>query len=165
MSEAMKLVVFTDGGARGNPGPAAAAFVVYEAGKEGAGGRQDKIPRRVQGKFLGVATNNVAEYSAVVEALEWIKNEMRGTENGTQSGKDETTGLEICFFLDSSLVVNQLNGRFKVKDGRLRELTVAVRQKEQALAPAKITYTYVPREQNREADAMVNEILDEQNYS
>lgn len=126
------LKINCDGGARGNPGPAAAAFVV-------TGNLQYKC-----GKYLGVATNNVAEYQAVILALEWlVKNPGRAD-----------------FFLDSNLVVNQLNGLFKVKNADLRELLLKVRELEGKIT-LPITYSYVPREQNSEADLLVNETLDQ----
>lgn len=133
----MTLAIYCDGGARGNPGPAAAAFVVYDAG----------ILREKRGKYLGEATNNVAEYSAVIEALTWLIEK-----------KERAAKME--FFLDSNLVVNQLNGKFKIKEPRLRELLVKVRALEGALYPTTPTYTYVPRSQNAQADLLVNETLD-----
>ena len=133
----MTFKIYCDGGARGNPGPAATAFVVYDD----AGNLQYKC-----GKFLGEKTNNEAEYEAVIEALSYLRS-LRGL-----SG--------VCFFLDSSLVVNQLNGVFKVKEARLRELLMKVRELESRLSPIQITYSHVPREQNAEADALVNATLD-----
>lgn len=131
------MKVFTDGGARGNPGPAAAGFLVYGD----AGDLREK-----RGKYLGTKTNNEAEYLAVIEALAYLR------------GK--TSLAKIEFFLDSNLVVNQLNGIFKVKEARLRELLLQVRALEQSLTGATITYSYIPREKNFEADRLVNESLD-----
>lgn len=133
----MKLVVHTDGGARGNPGPAAVGVVIDGVASFG--------------KRIGVATNNVAEYRAVLEALVYIRDEApkgRGVE-----------GMEVQFFLDSLLVVNQLNGLYKVKEPTLRELLMKVRELEQEVGGV-VTYTHVPREQNKEADRLVNEALD-----
>lgn len=137
----MTLKIFTDGGSRGNPGPAAAAFVVYE----GAG-----ILREKRGKFLGTATNNEAEYWGVIEALGWLKANLTNWSNLTN----------LAFFSDSQLVVNQLNGLWKIKEPRLRELLLMVREKERALAPVRITYLHIPREKNAAADRLVNETLD-----
>lgn len=125
------MKIFCDGGSRGNPGPAACAFVAHDD----AGNTRAKC-----GKYLGVATNNEAEYSAVILALEHL--------NSLNS---------IDFLLDSLLVVNQLNGLWKIKNPRLRELLMKVRELE---AGKKITYTHVPREQNSAADLLVNETLD-----
>lgn len=132
----MKLIIHTDGGARGNPGPAAVGVVVEEASSK----------RKIVefGKRIGEATNNVAEYTAVIEALRRIQNE-------------ECT--EIDFFLDSVLVVNQLNGKFKVKDTKLRDLLVNVRTLEGEVG-GEVRYHAVPREKNRRADFLVNRALD-----
>lgn len=130
-----KLLLFSDGGARNNPGPAAVGFVVKTEGgqvlKEG-------------GRFLGTATNNEAEYQALIDGLEAVR---------------EFAPDYLDCFLDSSLVVNQLNGVFKIKEVRLRELVFKVKALEQSLK--SVRYQYVPREKNKEADALVNKILDE----
>lgn len=132
-----KLFIYTDGGARGNPGPAAVGVHIFDQeGKEFA---------RI-GKQIGRATNNVAEYSAVVFALLWLK------EN------KENISLEnysINFFLDSKLVVSQLNGYYKIKDMKLRELSIEVRQLEQEIG-GNISYSFIPREKNSIADSLVN---------
>ncbi|OGG14515.1 hypothetical protein A2773_05545 [Candidatus Gottesmanbacteria bacterium RIFCSPHIGHO2_01_FULL_39_10] len=135
----MNLSIFTDGGARGNPGPAAVGVVV----KDDKGNKIKEI-----GKKIGVATNNFAEYTAVVEALESVRGE-------ALSVKVE----RINFFLDSSLVVNQLNGLFKVKNGDIRNFIVKIRELEQE-AGGNISYSYIPREKNWEADKLVNQALD-----
>jgi len=127
------IKVFTDGGSRGNPGPAACGYVVYDE----AGNIRQKC-----GKYLGVATNNEAEYQGVIEAL---------------CHPELVSGSQVDFFLDSLLVVNQLNGLWKVKEARLRELLYRVRELENG---RRITYSYVPREKNAEADLLVNETLD-----
>lgn len=142
----MKLIIHTDGGARGNPGPAAVGVVIEEVvgGNPSThsvrSGRATEIARRI-----GETTNNVAEYSAVIEALKEIKK---------YSGEKQ-----IQFFLDSNLVVQQLNGKFKVKDAKLRELLIAVRMLEQEVG-GEVSYDYVPREENRSADFLVNQALD-----
>lgn len=136
---AKKLLVFADGGARGNPGPAAIGFIV----KDSLGEILVK-----KGKFIGKATNNVAEYTAVIEALGWIKNNI--TINNQQ--------LTISFFLDSKLIVNQLNGLFKIKNSGLRNLIIKVRQLERE-AGGNVSYHFIPREKNKEADTLVNQSL------
>mgnify|MGYP002080789090 CR=1 FL=1 len=133
----MILTVHTDGGARGNPGPAAIGVLIEKDGTRLAG----------FGKKIGETTNNVAEYTAVVEALKYIKLQIPGVS-------------KIQFFLDSTLVVNQLMGKFKVKESHLRELLFAVRQQEQEVGAASIIYTAIPREQNATADFFVNQALD-----
>ena len=96
-SEKQALLIFTDGGARGNPGPAAIGFII----KDNYGEVLVEL-----GKFIGRATNNVAEYQAVIEALTWLKNNYQ---------RKELSNDQIDFFLDSNLVVNQLNGFYKIK--------------------------------------------------
>lgn len=136
-----EIKIFTDGGARGNPGPSAiGVYITGEGGKELA---------RI-GKTIGVGTNNVAEYNAVLEALSWI------LENkNKQSGK-----VKISFFLDSLLVYSQIVGLFKVKDSNLRGLLFDVRQKE-AQINLPILYFHVRREKNKVADSLVNYALDQ----
>ena|SRR3989344_1444228 len=149
----MKIVVYTDGGARGNPGPAAVG-VVIERTQNPEHNDQTKMEKITEfGRRIGEATNNVAEYRAVIEALHEIKNEKLKMKN------DEP--LEIQFFLDSNLVVQQLNGLFKVKDAKLRELLMQVRVLEHGCG-GEVRYAYVPREQNRRADELVNKALDGQ---
>ena len=126
------LSIFTDGGSRGNPGPAAIGFVVQD--------KQGKILFK-KGKAIGRATNNVAEYTAVIEALTWLVQQ-----------KDFD---KVDFFLDSKLAVNQLNGLYKIKDAKLRDLIIKVRILERSVS-TKINYAFVPREKNKQADQMVN---------
>lgn len=134
------LNVFTDGGARGNPGPSAiGVYIENENNKKIAG----------FGKAIGIATNNVAEYKAVVEALAWI----------IEKKKDLAENAKIYFFLDSKLVCSQIMGIFKVKNADLTNLLFDVRNLE-AQINFPIFYKYVPREQNAEADALVNAALD-----
>ena len=136
------LVIYTDGGARGNPGRAAVGIVI----KTETGEVLQEIFRTI-----GVTTNNVAEYTAVVAALEWLK-------NNKQIYKSTNMQM-IQFYLDSVLVVNQLNGKFKVKDSQLRELLLKVRMLEQEVG-GQIYYTSIPREKNWQADGLVNRALD-----
>ncbi|MBI2611569.1 ribonuclease HI family protein [Candidatus Gottesmanbacteria bacterium] len=138
----MQLLVFTDGGARGNPGPGAIGVVV----KDDKGYKIKEI-----GKRIGETTNNVAEYTAVREALKWIKSNFPIFQFSNETKKN--------FFLDSNLVVNQLNGLFKVKEAKLRELLVKIRELEQEVG-GNVSYTFIPREKNWEADRLVNRALD-----
>ena len=133
--------VFTDGGARGNPGPSAIGVYIENE-------RQNKIAGF--GKTIGIATNNVAEYKAVIEALAWI------IENKKNFSKD----AKIYFNLDSKLVCAQIIGIFKVKNADLRNLLFDVRDRE-AQIQFPIYYKNIPREQNTKADAFVNEALDQ----
>lgn len=138
----MHFVVYTDGGARGNPGPAAIGIVIEVDGE----------PLASFGRRIGEATNNVAEYRAVIEALTWLRN---------YPIIQLSNNPIIQCYLDSTLVVNQLNGRFKVKNPQLRELLTKVRIFEQEIG-GTIRYNLIPREQNRRADFLVNRALDQQ---
>lgn len=145
----MKLIIHTDGGARGNPGPAAVG-VVIEKQQETRDNKQETITLCKFGKRIGETTNNVAEYTAVIEALAYLRNNpiIQLSNNPI-----------IQFYLDSNLVVQQLSGVFKVKDSHLRKLFFDVRMLEHEVGGV-VSYTYVPREQNRRADFLVNQALD-----
>lgn len=130
--------IFCDGGARGNPGPAACAFVVYSQGK---------IIFK-EASFLGKATNNIAEYSAVISALSWIKKNL------------EIVGeAPVNFFLDSELVVRQLSKIYKVKNINLKKLFATAKNLEESLKN-KIVYNHVYRSKNKIADELLNLELD-----
>lgn len=134
------LIVHTDGGSRGNPGDAAIGIVIEEKNGE----------KKVEhGEAIGFATNNVAEYSAVVKAYELIEAEF------SRSKKVDF----IYFFLDSLLVVSQLNGVYKIKDKNLLQLLLAVKEA-QKKSSAVVSYKHVRREENKEADRLVNQALD-----
>jgi len=134
------LHVYTDGGARGNPGPAAVGIYV-----------SDKDNKKIAGfgRAIGTATNNVAEYKAVIEALDWI----------IENAKDLPKDIKIYFSMDSKLVCSQIIGLFKVKNADLRALLFEVRDREAQIS-LPIYYKHIPREQNAKADAFVNEALD-----
>ncbi len=134
----MQLKINCDGGARGNPGPAAIGFIVVDSSN-------NVIHKHHE--FIGNATNNVAEYRAVVAALTWL----------VAHPQDQAS--LIRFYLDSALVVNQLNGLFKVKQAHLRDLIVKIKLLESQIS-TPITYTSIPRSQNSLADSLVNQALD-----
>jgi ribonuclease HI len=129
-----KYEVYSDGASRGNPGPAAYGYVIYADGVEIRTGK----------KFLGTATNNIAEYTAVLEAAKDVML------------KDVA---EINFFLDSELVVKQMRGEYKVRNAGLIPLK---QELDLVLAGKKATFTHVPRNQNKLADKLANEAIDEQ---
>lgn len=129
------ITIHCDGGARGNPGPAAYGFVIKENGQ---------TVKRGQG-YIGIATNNFAEYTAVIEALQWLQSNYQGK--------------DLEFYLDSQLVASQLTGTWKIKNSTIRELIVKIRGLETVFG--QIKYNYVPREKNKEADRLVNEALDQ----
>ncbi len=130
----MKAKLHTDGGSRGNPGPAAYAFVL-EA--------EDGTVLDARGEAIGVATNNVAEYAALVAGLE------RAVEVGVSE-------LEVVS--DSELVVKQMRGEYKVKNRALQELSLEASRLARQIRD--VTYTAVRREHNELADSLVNEALD-----
>jgi ribonuclease HI len=129
--------IHTDGGARGNPGPAAVGVVIHKNG----------ILLHEFGLAIGETTNNVAEYRGVIEALKYVQGILKNNNH------------ELLFILDSMLIVNQLNGIFKIKQSHLRELSLEVKLLEQEVGGV-IRYTTVPREQNQRADYFVNWALD-----
>lgn len=132
---ARRLVVEADGGSRGNPGPAAYGALVRDA-ETGA------VLVEVA-EHIGVATNNVAEY--------------RGLLAGLTHARDLDPSAQVEARLDSRLVVEQMSGRWALKNPAMRELALAAR----AVFPSgQVTYTWVPRESNRAADRLVNEVLD-----
>ena len=130
----MKARLSTDGGARGNPGPAAYAYVL-EA--------EDGTVLAAHGEAIGVATNNVAEYRALVEGLR-------------KAAELQVDEVEVVS--DSELVVKQMRGEYKVKNEALRELSLEAARF--ARAVGKVRYTAVRREHNELADRLVNEALD-----
>ena len=130
----MKAKLFTDGGSRGNPGPAAYAFVL-EA--------EDGTVLDARGEAIGVATNNVAEYAALVAGLE----------RAVEVGVDE---LEVVS--DSELLVKQMRGEYRVKNRALQDLSLDASRLARRIQ--RVTYTAVRREHNELADSLVNEALD-----
>jgi ribonuclease HI len=139
MSNVIVYTIYTDGGSRQNPGPAAAGYTI-----EGEG-----IRRVEHGEYLGVATNNVAEYTAAILALVKLK---------TLIGAERAAAAHVRLMADSELLVRQVNGEYKVKDPDLKKLFMELYNARQDFA--KVTFTHVRREHNTDADRMVNEALD-----
>ena len=130
----MRAKLSTDGGARGNPGPAAYGYVLES---------DDGHVLDARGEAIGVATNNVAEYRALLAGLE------KAVELGVRE-------LEVVS--DSELLVKQMTGEYRVKNQALRELSLAAARLARRLD--RVTYTAVRREHNELADRLVNEALD-----
>jgi ribonuclease H / adenosylcobalamin/alpha-ribazole phosphatase len=130
----VKARLFTDGGARGNPGPAAYGYVLET---------EDGTVLAAHGEAIGIATNNVAEYSALIAGLEKAA---------------ELAVGEVEVVSDSELMVKQMRGEYKVKNAALRELSVHAAQL--ARTVGTVRYTAVRREHNELADRLVNEALD-----
>jgi probable phosphoglycerate mutase len=130
---ARTLIVYADGGSRGNPGPAAFGAVVYEA---------DKVLIEIAEK-IGVATNNVAEYRGLIAGLE--------------AAHKIDPEAQIEARLDSKLVVEQMSGNWKMRNPGMRELAL---QAKKIHSPELLKFVWVPREANSHADSLVNQALD-----
>lgn len=134
-----KIIIHTDGGARGNPGPAAVG-VVLEGGSFG---------KKEYGEYIGETTNNEAEYKAVIFALKKLKQLM---------GSEKLGEASVDFFLDSELVVKQLNREYKLKDKNIQNFFIEIHNLLIDLGSA--SFHHVPRNENTEADRIVNQVLD-----
>lgn len=134
MSNNIKM--YTDGGSRGNPGPAAIGVWIETLGKK-------------YGEYIGEATNNVAEYTALIYGLKKLKQLL---------GKDKTKRYEVECYLDSELVVKQLNHEYKLKEEYIQKNFIEIWNL--MLDFQKVTFRHIIREKNKIADALVNEALD-----
>ena len=143
--EREKLIVYTDGGARGNTGPSAIGVVIKNA--KGA-------TLKEYGEYLGETTNNEAEYRAAIFALKKIK---------SLWGKDKAKKTEVQVFSDSELLVKQLNGEYKVENPNIQKLFLELWNLK--INFKQVGFTAVPREKNKEADRLVNEALDAKGYT
>lgn len=131
-----KIKMFTDGGSRNNPGPAAIGVYIPTLDKK-------------FGEYIGEKTNNEAEWEALVWGLKKIKSLV---------GKEKTRQTEVECFLDSELVVKQLNHEYKIKEDYIKHYFITVWNLQ--LDFKKITFSHIMREDNRVADSLVNEALD-----
>ncbi len=138
------LFINTDGGSRGNPGPAA---IGIHAEFNGATVFE-------KAATIGTGTNNTAEYTAVIQAFDWLKSWLSKKESSLSPTR-------IQFRLDSQLVVEQLSGRYKVKQPHILSYVRQIRLVIDSIS-LPISFGYVPRAQNSRADALVNEALDAQ---
>ena len=134
------LVVYTDGGSRGNPGPAAVGVVIQNSEGEALKG---------YGEAIGNATNNEAEYRAVILALQKIK---------ALFGKEKTNTMRIEINMDSQLVAHQLNGEYRIEEEKLFPFFIKIWNLKMDFGA--VSFQHVPREKNKEADRLVNEALD-----
>ncbi len=132
-----KVTVFTDGGARGNPGPAGVGVQVLD--------EENGVMSELS-EYIGEATNNVAEYTAVKRALEHL-----------QTLFPDTKALQVSFNLDSQLVERQLNGAYKIKDATLKTYADSIKSMSNEFG--SVTFTHVMREDNKEADRLANEAM------
>lgn len=131
-----KIKMYTDGGSRGNPGPAAVGIYIETLDKR-------------YGECIGDATNNVAEYAALIQGLKKLKQLI---------GKTKTKEYEIECLLDSELVVKQLNHEYKLKEEYIQKNFIEIWNL--MLEFKNVIFRHIPREQNKVADALVNEALD-----
>ena len=131
----MKLIIEADGGSRGNPGPAAYGCLVKDA--------QTNEVLFEEGKTLGITTNNVAEYSGLVAALE--------------AAHEIDPNAQVEVRMDSKLVVEQMSGNWKIKHVNMKALVEKARK---AFAQSQVKYVWVPREDNLAADTLLNIALD-----
>ncbi len=138
-----KLIIHTDGGARGNPGQAAIGYLILD---------EDEGTKELAsaGKTIGVATNNEAEYKAVIAALQYLVD-----------NQNLVVGKELELKMDSLLIASQLEKKYKIKEPRLRELAAACWRLFDQVG-VKYHIVHVPRAQNAAADALVNQAMDEQ---
>lgn len=134
------IVVHTDGGSRGNPGPSALGVVIDIDGK-----------RKEYGEYLGEGTNNEAEYAAVIFGLKKVRQLI---------GKEAAAKEKVEVRMDSELICKQMNREYKISDDRMKMLFMDVWNL--TLDFKEVTFHHVPRAQNKGADAMVNEALDKQ---
>lgn len=135
-----KLVIYTDGGSRGNPGPSAIGVVIKN--------EKESLIKKY-GEFLGKKTNNEVEYEAVISALKKVK---------ALFGKETAKKMQILIKMDSELVKKQLSGEYKIEEERLFPYFIKIWNLKMDFG--KIEFQHIPREQNKEADALVNEELD-----
>lgn len=132
----MKLIIYTDGASRGNPGPSSYGFTI----SDGSGNLLHE-----EGEYIGVTTNNVAEYTAVLEALKWVKKNIK-----------EKSRIEV--YADSKLVAEQLSGNYKIKAKHLKPIIEQI--KILSLEKGGVMFSHVPRYKNTVADNLANIALD-----
>lgn len=137
-----KLIIYTDGGTRGNPGPAGIGGIISD--------RKGRIIKKYS-IYLGQATNNEAEYQAVIFALKKVK---------ALFGKKTIKNLEVEIKSDSELLIKQLNGKYKILDRKIQPLFLQVWNLK--IDFGQVKFSLIPREKNKLADSLVNEVLDNQ---
>lgn len=135
-----KFIIHTDGGARGNPGPAGIGAVIEFNGD-----------KKQYGEYIGETTNNEAEYKAVIFALKKIKQLV---------GKERTHESGVEVHVDSELLARQLNGEYKVLDKNIQKLFLEVWNLK--LDFGSVIFKHIPREDNKGADKLVNQVIDKE---
>ena len=134
-----KIKIFTDGAARGNPGPSGIGIVIEEG-----------TAKKTYREFIGYATNNEAEYKALIFALQKVK---------LIHGKTQSKSLNLECYLDSELVVKQLNHEYKVVEENIQKFFLLVWNL--SIDFREVRYIHIPRTKNAEADRLANLALDE----
>jgi ribonuclease HI len=134
-----KITIYTDGGSRGNPGPAGIGVVI-----DGS-----QIGKKEYGEYIGITTNNEAEYQAVIFALKKVKQLV---------GSDDARRAHLVFYMDSELLVKQFNHEYKVKEEKMQKFFLEVHNLR--LDFGKVEFKHVLRGKNEDADRLVNEVLD-----
>lgn len=137
-----KFIIHADGGSRGNPGDAAVGFVIEE---------EKGVLKKEYGEYIGRATNNEAEYKAVIMALRKLKQLV---------GKEKAFESRVEVRVDSELLERQINGHYKILDGSIQPLFLELWNLK--IDFSDIKFKHVPREKNRAADRMVNAALDKE---
>ncbi len=132
-----KIIIYTDGGARGNPGPAAIGIIIGD---------------KKYSDYIGETTNNIAEYKAVIFALKKTKQLV---------GKEEAKKTELIINIDNELIYKQNRGEYKIEDEKLKPLFIDIWNLKQDFK--KVEFNLIPREKNKEADKLVNEELNKKN--
>lgn len=162
MQKINNLSIYTDGGARGNPGPAAIgvhAVITEERSVLRRSGSSRGLPDHRVGErtvlsetvfqlseYIGETTNNVAEYTALIKALQYLR-------------ENKISAHKISFFLDSQLIVKQIKGEYKIKQPHLITLNIKAHILIDQLKPSQLYFSYIPRNQNKIADSLVNQAL------
>lgn len=145
-----KVIIHTDGGAIGNPGPSAIGIVI-EASKVSSKDSSlfgEFLDKKRYAEYIGKGTNNQAEYKALIFALKKVK---------SLFGKKKAKSLDIECYMDSQLIANQVNGEYKILDKALQPLFIEVWNLKQDFKNA--IFKFIPREKNKEADRLVKEGL------
>tara|TARA_Y100000310_G_scaffold200689_1_gene200760 strand:- start:173 stop:628 length:456 start_codon:yes stop_codon:yes gene_type:complete len=138
-----KIIIYTDGGSRGNPGIAGCGAVIADSGGN---------TLKTKAKPLGRMTNNEAEYEGVLLGIDTAKKEF---------GKEKLKGVDIEFRLDSELLVRQLNGEYQIKEEKLIPYFIKIWNARVAEIPLA-KFTHIPREKNKQADGLANDAMDAQ---
>lgn len=136
----MQFIIYSDGGSRNNPGDAAIGFVIAD--------EKGRVLKE-HGEYLGIKTNNEAEYQAAISALKKLKSLI---------GKEKARQANVQVFADSELMVRQMNHEYKIQNENIQPLFLELWNF--MLDFGAVTFKAVPREQNKTADALVNEALD-----